>query len=395
MKRVLIIDDDETILNNLEVSFTTNNIEVVKCSNRDEALAAINDSISFDAVILDWYFVLDNDSGICKQLLRELKNKHFKPVFIYTGNIEDFRNTDKSELEFPSNLLIEYFKTETDINALREHVQNLLNTNISLQIASLYRKRISVNFERVLFELNELPNVDLAKVLSKIYGDGSNVDWSNDMVLNLLHRSLISDSAFINGITVILQAASNINKVTSPEIRRRITNKILYFHSKSDFIRNGDIVCLKKTDNSLISYGIVVTPDCDLEQKKTRIIEIVELSKIDDEKLALKQGQKDNIKQYNHDSFFLFPSINIGGRMSDFVAILKSKFILLENSVAKGTKYPLASKRLLYSQTFAYNGQEMRLELICTKVNPYKAEFLQKLHSNNSRVGIPDIKDLL
>src|SRR5690606_6348832 len=131
-------------------------------------------------------------------------------------------------------------------------------------------------------ELNELQNVDLARVLNKVYGDASNVDCSNDFVPNLLHRSLISDAGFIQGITGILQAANNINAGANAEDRRKIANKILYFHSKSDFIRNGDIVSLKNSVDTLICYGIVVTPDCDLEQKKTHLIDIIELTDVDD-----------------------------------------------------------------------------------------------------------------
>jgi hypothetical protein len=230
--------------------------------------------------------------------------------------------------------------------------------------------------------------------LNKIYGDGTSIDWSNDFILNLLHRSLISDADFIHGITQILQAAKNVNVGASANDRKKIANKILYFHSQSDFIRNGDIVSINKLDDTFVSYGIVVTPDCDLEQKKTQLIDIVELADIDNEKIALNQGQKDGIKKYNNDSYFYFPAINIEGVLTDFIAILKSRFILNESDVAANTKYPYASKRLLYSQTFTFNGNIVKLKLICSKVNPYKAEFLQKLHTHNSRVGIPDIKEL-
>lgn len=394
MKRVLIIDDDETILTNLEEAFTENQIEAIKCIDRAEALTAINNDIPFDAVILDWYFVLDNDSAISKEVLRTLNKKHFRPVFIYTGHIQDFQNTNQGEIEFPGNLVSSYDKT-VSVEELRNNIRALLSNNYSLQLASVYRENFRQQLEKVLFELNELQNIDLARVLNKIYGDGSSIDWSNDFVLNLLHRSLISDATFIEGITGILSAASGINTGASAEERKKIANKILYFHSQSDFIRNGDIVSLKKTDNTLMSYGIVVTPDCDLEQKKTQLIDIVELTGVDDAKLALNQGQKDNIKGYNHDSFFPFPAIKIGGTLTDFVAVLKSRLVLHEKDIAANTKYPAASKRLLYSQAFVANGIDVKLELLCTKVNPYKAEFLQRLHTNNSRVGIPDIKDLL
>ena len=395
MKRVLIIDDDETILNNLEESFMANHIEVITCSDRAEALAAINDDIPFDAVILDWYFVLDNDSAVSKEILRTINKKYFKPVFIYTGHLPDYENTNQSEYEFPKNLISSYDKA-VGIDELRGRIEQLLAENYSLQLASVYRTNIKEQLEKVLFELNELQNVDLARVLNKIYGNGSNVDWSNDFILNLLHRSLISHSAFINGLTEILQAANNVNAGASADDRKKIANKILYFHSQSDFIRNGDITIIKKvSNNSAIAFGIVVTPDCDLEQSGSQFIDLIELVKFNDAKLALNAGNRDKIRNYNHDSFYLFQSLFVDDTLQDFVAVLKSRIVVREVAVTYHVNYPKASKRLLYSQEFILNGERVRLDLLCSKVNPYKAEFLQKLHSSNSRVGIPDIKDLI
>ena len=389
-----MIDDDQGMLDNLEDLLKEYQIETIKCIDRDEALTAINNDIPFDAVILDWYFVFEHDSTISREILRTLNKKHFRPVFIYTGHIQDFENTNQKEIEFPRNL-ISYYDKAVSIDDLITNIQALFANNYSLQLASVYRNHLMQQLEKILFDVNDLQNIDLAKVLHKIYGDGKNIDWSNDFILNLLHRSLISDINFVQRITDVLQAANDEKQGANADDRRKIANKILYFHSHSDFIRNGDIISLKKMDGTRMSYGIVVTPDCDLEQKKTQMIDVIELATIDDAKLGLTQWQKESITNYNHDSFFLLPAINIDGTLTDFVAILKSRFILHEKNVAANTKYPAASKRLLYSQFFLFNGFDVKPELICSKVNPYKAEFLQKLHTNNSRVGIPDIKDLL
>ena len=395
MKRVLIIDDDETILNNLEESFSANQIDTIKCIDQAQTLEAINNDIPFDAVILDWYFVLDGDSAISKEILRTINKKHFKPVFIFTGHLPDYENTNQSEYEFPSNLISACDKT-IGIDELRNRVQQLLTDNYSLQLASVYRKNFMQQLEKVLFELNELQNVDLAKVLNKIYGDGSNVDWSNDFILNLIHRSLISDSTFIKGISQILVAANGVNDGASADDRKKIANKILYFRSQTDFVRNGDITLIKKvSDNSIAAYGIVITPDCDLEQSGSQFIDLIELTKLTDTRLNLNEDNKRKIKNYNHDSFYLFQSLYTEETFQDFVAILKSRIVLREVADVYHTNYPKASKRLLYSQEFIYNGERVRMTLLCTKVNPYKAEFLQKLITSNSRVGIPDIKDLL
>jgi CheY-like chemotaxis protein len=394
MNRILIIEDNEEILNNLGEKFENSGYKTILCSDRDTALKAIEDNIPFDVVILDWYFVLDGDSAISKEILKKLYKKHFIPVFIYTGHLPDFKDTLPVEYAFPENLITAYEKT-LSVNELTQEVQKLLASHYSLQLANTYRHTIKEFLEKIFFELNELENIDIAMILNKIYGDGENIDWSNDFILNLLHRSLISDNAFIGKINKILKDVANVNEGTNAKDRKKILNKILYYNSITDYIRNGDIVSLKKEDGDFIYYGVVVTPDCDLEKNKTQFIEIVELKALDDAQLNLSHGQKDNIRNYNHDSFYLFPAINLNGTLKDFVAVFKSRFILQEKDIIAGTKYPQASKRHLYSQNFMFNGNEVKLNLICSKVNPYKAEFLHKLHSHNSRVGIPDIKNLL
>lgn len=73
--------------------------------------------------------------------------------------------------------------------------------------------------------------------------------------------------------------------------RRKIVNRVLYFHATPSIIRCGDIVALKAEGN-VIKYGIVVTPDCDIEQRNTRYLEMVEMRSIDDPALKLNSTQK-------------------------------------------------------------------------------------------------------
>ena len=71
---------------------------------------------------------------------------------------------------------------------------------------------------------------------------------------------------------------------------RRIISKILYHYGKTDYIRNGDILAVKDNSNNLLKYGIVITPDCDLEQRSTRMIEILELRDINDSEINLNSA---------------------------------------------------------------------------------------------------------
>jgi len=395
MKSILLIEDDSDIAEKLLKEFEENNVETIYCPDKESAIKAIQGNFLFDAVILDWFFEGDSsdESLVSKLIFKRLNGLHFRPVFVYTNNKSDFEETPKEEISYPENLITCYAKEELGLSELKEKISVLLSDNISLQLADTYRQSLHKTLEKILFELNYLPDIDISIILNKIYGDGQNVDWSNDLILNLLHRSLLTTEDFISRLTVLLKKINGGTGDDDSEKRRKIANKILYYKSSSEYIRNGDIISVENSDESFSIYGIVVTPDCDLEQKNTRYIEIVELRQIDDKQLGLNADQNKRIKSFNHPSLYYFPSIYIKNELIDFVAVLKSKFILLD-AASSQSKYPEASERLLYSMNYIYNAVNVKINLVCSKTNPYKSEFLQKLHANNSRVGIPDIKDL-
>ncbi len=393
MKRILIIEDDQSTLNALQSEFENSGIETIGCSDFDSADKAIKNNIPFDVVILDWYFVLPDSSNQSKLILKKLREKVFVPVFIYTGHKEDAENTRGEDFGYPKNMIEIYDKTLSS-HELNERVNNKLNSDLTYKISLKYRDKIYVHLEKIFFELNDIGSNALGKILKTIYGNGENIDWNNDIVLTLLHRSLISDDIFTADIKNIL--TSDRTELSVTEFNRKIINKVVYHHGKSDYIRNGDIVKILKNDNSLICYGVIITPDCDLENNKTRYLELIKLENLEKINENLNENKKINIKAcFNHGSYYSFPAIKTDGSLKDFVAVLKAKIILQEKDIDQNTGYPEASKRLLYSQLFTLNNSEVRIEFICAKVNPYKAEFLQKLHTNNSRVGIPDIKNLL
>ncbi|MCC6865196.1 MAG: hypothetical protein IT280_03460 [Ignavibacteria bacterium] len=394
MRRILFVDDDVEILRQFEEDFKKNNIEVITCINSEEANNAVENDIPFDVVILDWFFEDPDDSILSRTFLNKLNNKHFRPVFVFTNRLSDYENTPDDAIHFPRNLL-KGFSKDIGYETLKVEIEQLLKRNISLQLASAYRNKIYKILEKVFFELNDLPNADISMVLKKVVGIGENIDWSSDLILNLIHRSLLSDDEFVIFLKRIIEQAGNINEGISETERKKIANKVLYFKSKSNYIRNGDIIKIKNIEEDIIFYGIIVTPDCDLEQSYSQYIEITELCLIDDPKLGLNTRQKDNIRQFKPSPFHFFPSIGIGDELKDFVAVIKSKIIVRELPQQYHPKYPNASKRLLYSDRFILNDKGVKLEMICSKCNPYKAEFLQKLHSNNSRVGIPNINDLV
>ena len=100
-------------------------------------------------------------------------------------------------------------------------------------------------------------------------------------------------------------------------------------------------------------------------------------------------------RNWTREKLYFFPAVSLNGKMMDLVAILKAKIILEHQCPEGSSKYPNTSKRVEYTDIFLFNNEETRLEFLCKLDNPYKSDFLQKLHSHNSRVGIPDIKKLI
>lgn len=396
LNRILVVDDDESLKEDIVESFKEESVEVIFCPTKDDAVNKIDSRQYFDLIILDWFLEDPEDSILSQLVLSHLYNRRFAPVFIWSKHIEDFNNVRATgSIKYPGILIEGISKDEITVSQLKGRISHLLENSLTAQVSRVYRESIADNVEKIFFDLAEIPDEDLASILKILVGSEENIDWSNDFILNLIHRRLLADAEFIEKLrTLVLAAISNTGAEELTK-RRKIVNKVLYFHSVPSIIRCGDIIELKVGDNAL-KYGIIVTPDCDIEQKRTRYLEVIELKKIDDAELKLTPGQKENITRFNNDSFYYFPSISINGDLdNDFVAILKAKFIVEALYEANEEKYPSVPQKLNYSGRYLFKDKEVQLVHICSKSNPYKSDFLQKLYANNSRVGTPDIKDLL
>lgn len=396
LNRILVIDDDESLKDEVIESFKEESVEVIFSLTKDDALQKIDSHQRFDLIILDWFLEEPDSSILGQSVINYLYDKSFVPVFIWSKHIDDFNSErETGSIKYPNILIEGISKDEISVDKLRTKIHQLFEDSLTAQISKIYRESITENLEKTFFELSEIPNEDLASILKVLVGNEENIDWSNDFILNLIHRKLLTNNDFTSKLKALITAAKDIIGEEELSKRRQIINKVLYYSSAPTVMRCGDIVKILE-GATIVGYGIVVTPDCDIEQRKTRYLELIELRRIDDPELNFNTSQKDNIQKYNHDSFYYFPSLLIDGSLeNDFVAILKSKIVI--SAVVEGSteKYPAVPYKLSYPGDFLYNGIRVKLVHICSKSNPYKSDFLQKLHANNSRVGTPDIKDIL
>lgn len=388
IKRILIIDDEcPQEEESIREGFAGTNIEVILCSTREEGSKWIQSKALFDCIVLDWYLEDVESPILSKQILNELQGNYYTPVLIYSAHADNFRaEMDTGAITYPKNLIHEVNKG--DFTDIRTKVNDWLNQNYTAKLSSIYLEKVYQNIHKTFWYLNEIPDGNIASVYKHIISENGNIDWANDFIINLLLQSITSDNSFRDSVSAMITQLQNTNPQTTPEQKSKILSKILYYRSNSTFISNGDIFKIQIGEST--SYGITVTPDCDLAQGKTKYIEFIKLVENGIIALALSG---DEIKKQAHklDSHFYLPSVQLPeGGMVDLVAILKSKNILVCCN-KDAAKYPSVTFRIKYSDTFKIDNMESKITYLCSLVNPYKAEFSQRKSAHDSRVGIPSV----
>ena len=324
MKRILLIDDDSALQrDDTKASFKRQGIEVVFCQTKDDGIKEINSGKRFDLVVLDWHLEALDDSSMSKLMLQHINKRIFIPVFIWSHFINDVHEAIANhEIQYPSRLIVALSKDDFEPAKLGEQITTWLNQSTVARISKTYRDAIQNHLEAVFYDLGDLSEGDIALVLRSVVGTDQNLDWSTDFILNLLHRRIVCDNDFTLKLTELMRSVPGETLPTERDPRNRLINKILYFKGSSSCIHCGDIV--KIIFEGGARMGVIFTPDCDMEQKNTRYLDMVGLRSLDDAELGLTVGRKQSIREQNTPSYSLFPSIDQtgNGEFADFVAIM-------------------------------------------------------------------------
>lgn len=388
MKRVLIIDDDcfkeeESI----RAGFADTGIEVFLCDNKDDGLKYITGKTLFDCIVLDW-FLEEEDSSLSQLVLKKLEGNYYSPVLIYSAHSENFCQVKGSgAITFPDNLIREVAKG--NFSDIKTQVENWLNTNTTAKLSSIYLKEVYEKIHRTFWSLNDIEHGNIAAVYKDIISENGNIDWANDFIINLLMQSITADKSFRDTVQSLIEQVQTENLQTSVAEKRKIINKILYYKSTPEFLTNGDIVKINMDEHNC--YGFVTTPDCDLSQNNTRYIEFIELVQYASVPLGNSNNTISDGKSGNH---FFLPAVQEGDSLIDLVAVFKANhFVTAKDN--RGNKYPGVATRVKYADIFVYKNADCTMTYICSLVNPYKSELLQRRISHDSRVGIPNVYEYL
>lgn len=392
MKRVLIIDDDcFNEEESIRAGFEETDIELFLCDNKDDGIKHIKSKAFFDCIVLDW-FLEEDDSSLSQLVLKEMEGSYYSPVLIYSAHSENFRAVkDSGKITYPENLIHEVAKGNfTDIKA---KVEIWLNLNTTAKLSNIYIEKVYEHIHKTFWKLNEIPDGNIASVYKDIVSDNGNVDWVNDFVVNLLLQGIISDNEYREKIIKLITGLNNANPQTAIEERKKIVSTILYYKSHPEYPASGDII--KATAGDQSCFGFITTPDCDLSNPKTKYLEFIELV----DHTAVNIGDKGfiskSIEPNKSESHFYLPCIPTGENvLTDLVAVFKAKHFLKAKD-NNGSIYPKAKIKIKYNDFFVFQNTECTIQYVCSLLNPYKSELMQKKNSHDSRVGIPAVYEYL
>jgi len=84
MHKILVVDDDQSILDAMEITLKLQDYEVETTSKGEETFSKI-ESFKPDLIFMDVYLSGMDGREICKQIKQENKTKHI-PVIIFSAN---------------------------------------------------------------------------------------------------------------------------------------------------------------------------------------------------------------------------------------------------------------------------------------------------------------------
>lgn len=369
LKRVLLIEDRDTVRQDVLNEFKTHDVEVIQIVNYPDLETHLATLPQFQMVILDW--LLDGETEFDALLcLTKLRETRFVPVVIWTEEIGKFNEAEAEvKSRFPEVCFRGFSKSEVNHQQLLQELSRWYQQPPA-RLAEQFRQSVATAVEQTLYTLAEQSIDDLTKGLKTLIslGENSEVDMEHvtDVMLRILGRQLYNDETFINELKQIVEGLTTGN----PHDKKRASQMetfYMYYRPSDDIVRNGDIVRIKG-DTQTEKLAIVLTPACDLANPgKTSYLRLCLLNP--------SPGRKGNIPADRW-------SLNFDGQAYE---VCFHEIVTLQNKTVANTSV------MLYTHDYtSLIGADVNLIRQSRLDEPYRADLLHHFVSHAGRIGRPD-----
>lgn len=376
LKRILLIEDNPEVRQNVIQEFSSEGIEIIEITDYGDLEDRLITLLPFQMVILDWLLdgETDNDAMLC---LNELRKTCFVPVVIWTEELEIFEEANaKVKQMFPEACFQRHSKSNVNPQQLRQMLSEWYQQPPA-RLAEQFRQSVAAAVEQALYTLAEQSIDDLTKGMKTLIslGESSEVDMEHatNVMLRVLGRQLYRDTAFTNQLKQIVTSLATSNSQASRKERRRVSQMealYMFYQPSDDVVRNGDIVQIKWGTSEKLA--IVLTPACDLANPgKTNHLRLGSLN-LQPNRNGSKAPDDRWLMTYNGQPY----------------EVCFHEIIVLENTSSNREG---DASVMIYNDTYqAIIGTVVFLKRVCRLDEPYRSDLLHQFVSHAGRVGRPD-----
>jgi hypothetical protein len=381
---VALIDDNPDDMKQWRDQLARANITAIAFSEKDTFKQSIERGDHFDAVVLDWIFADDSSSIMARLVLEQCIRPHlFVPVLVYTQQKQQAQDEIR-ELKRPFDRIEVISKDDVGATELPQAFSSWYATT-GAKLSEVWRDARRLAFEHALYELDALEGENLQATLQHLIVGGEEKQLDIDHALEFLERLVGRKVPQDQRLRTVLRTTLGEGQL-DPEAARKINrseqlinaHRYLPLSPASNVVRTGDVVDVLDSQTQLrLMLAVIITPDCDLENRKCRELRLLIAQVEPPQEMATQWWELPAIlRQGQYENYWL-----------DFHHILCLADKAMERDPRKNHLWKsVLTYEPVYEDTF---GKQLHLKLICRLDDPYRADLLQKFSSHAARIGIP------
>lgn len=419
MEGVILFADDhvfdwERIENKLFQRFNSDeNFSVLPVNNLNTLEKTVASISTYKAMILDWNFKRDmggdEEDGVeipDENPYEFLKTKKiYSLVYVYSQN--EVAQEIKEELEqlYPGKIFFNIKEntneTDKEYKKITQGIQNFEDKNTHLTIPFVWSQSINQSAQTIFAELEQADSNWVKEIYDTAQKDG--IEPNTEVIgifQNLLNESVIQNKVLLDALNEPVQV--NQTATSDKEISlAKLYNRIYYTKLINDApLMTGDI--FKFSDDE---FGILFTPECDINTKKEVTLEFLVFnkknyesflnSKRDYEKSGFENVKSKGYKNDNQGN----PTEELKGKLKELISDFNNGNIknhILPSFPFETEKYNLSALIDFETAFVVKSKTEFEGKRAEFKLNsPYIYQLRQRYLSYIGRVGVPAIPQSL
>lgn len=349
---------------------------------------------TFKALILDWNFDREEEEDLegaelststPESFLENIELYSF--IYVYSQNEIGAETKERLKSRFSNKI---QFKNKnmndinSDVESIKQDIKSFEEKNKHMEIPFIWSQAINQSVQKIFFELEQADPNWIKEFRDTAENDGGDsTSEVIDMFHHILSESLIQNISLRQALNNYVCEAQSTAEDNTAKLYRRVYYSRIY---KDAPIMTGDI--FKFNDNE---YGILITPECEVESKKDICLDFLVFAEKEMENFL----QRNNTYNRGNDVYLSF-SEKKKKKIREIYNNESSSIHILPSFPFDDDVYN-KSACINFKRAFSIkNKEEYNDKRINYKLNaPYIYQLRQRYVSFFGKYGVPAIPDSL